>query len=335
MISLLLGCGIAYVVNIPMVFYEKHFIRICKWSSIRRYRRPFCMFLSFLTLILIGAVLWQLIFPQVVSCGHVIYERFPQIMEVVYDWLEERFHIGDYLSENMEGWLNEPIQWQKLITKIPGNAALPKKYSAENGVRTFDAFAGDRVFHVSVSRKRAAGDIFPAIGGTISAKETLDVHPSCADSAQSCISEFYCRTVHGGSHSWDTVYDWYVDLSAALCDYDRLSGGGYSIDPGGGSIYRCRCWSPDDSYGFTAQNGCLSRVSCCAAADRGQFDLSESCWQQHWSAGTLGICRGDRRRSGFWGGGDTVCRTADCSFLSAFKGGGRKTKKIINYAPDT
>lgn len=119
MISLLLGCGIAYVVNIPMVFYEKHFIRICKWSSIRRYRRSFCMFLSFLTLILIGAVLWQLIFPQVVSCGHVIYKRFPQIMEVVYDWLEERFHIGDYLSENMEGWLHGPIQWQKLITKIP------------------------------------------------------------------------------------------------------------------------------------------------------------------------------------------------------------------------
>lgn len=119
MISLLLGCAIAYVVNIPMVFYERYFIRICKWSAIRRYRRPFCMFLSFLTLILIGAVLWQLIFPQVISCGQIIYEQFPQVVDVALDWLKKRFHIEADFTGNMKTWIDEPFRWENLIKKIP------------------------------------------------------------------------------------------------------------------------------------------------------------------------------------------------------------------------
>ena len=46
-LPLLIGCMIAYVVNILMCFYEKGYARICRMAAIAPLQRPLCMTLSY------------------------------------------------------------------------------------------------------------------------------------------------------------------------------------------------------------------------------------------------------------------------------------------------
>lgn len=93
MISLVVGCVIAYIVNILMSFYERHLMVLKRW------KRAFCMSLAFLTLILVGVILWKLIFPQLAACVAIACERFPDALDRLYGWLEGRVHIEKILSK--------------------------------------------------------------------------------------------------------------------------------------------------------------------------------------------------------------------------------------------
>lgn len=93
MISLVVGCVIAYIVNILMSFYERHLMVLKRW------KRAFCMSLAFLTLILVGVILWKLIFPQLAACVAIVCERFPDGLDRLYGWLEGRIHIEKILSK--------------------------------------------------------------------------------------------------------------------------------------------------------------------------------------------------------------------------------------------
>lgn len=119
MIPLLAGCAIAYVVNILMSFYEHCFKKICRNAAIDRHRRVACMFLAFLSIFLVLVVLWQLIVPQLLACFSIVFERFPQVLDVLYHWLEEHFQIERYMSDNIRSWMDQPFRWESLIRKLP------------------------------------------------------------------------------------------------------------------------------------------------------------------------------------------------------------------------
>ena len=71
-LPLLIGCMIAYVVNILMCFYEKGYARICRMAAIAPLQRPLCMTLSYLSLVLVILILWWMIVPQLLSCIRII-----------------------------------------------------------------------------------------------------------------------------------------------------------------------------------------------------------------------------------------------------------------------
>ena len=64
-LPLLIGCMIAYVVNILMCFYEKGMQEYAVWQPLRPLQRPLCMTLSYLSLVLVILILWWMI---VLSC---------------------------------------------------------------------------------------------------------------------------------------------------------------------------------------------------------------------------------------------------------------------------
>lgn len=113
--SLLVGCAIAYVVNILMSFYEKYYIIICKNSAIQKLKRPFCMILAFLTVLLILVVLFQMIFPQLAACVAMLIETLPKTLSNVYLWLEEHFGISQYLSNGLDEYWVENINWVNVV----------------------------------------------------------------------------------------------------------------------------------------------------------------------------------------------------------------------------
>ena len=65
---LIVGGVIAYVVNILMSFYERHYFPKTNKNFVHKSRRIVCLLSSFITLILIVAVVIGLVVPQLISC---------------------------------------------------------------------------------------------------------------------------------------------------------------------------------------------------------------------------------------------------------------------------
>lgn len=116
-VPLFLGCAIAYVVNILMSFYEKYYVIICKKAAIQKMKRPFCMFLAFLSVFLVVVVISQMIFPELAACISMLVENLPDALNTGYDWLEENFHISRYLSDNMDMLKNHSFDWESIVKK--------------------------------------------------------------------------------------------------------------------------------------------------------------------------------------------------------------------------
>lgn len=111
---LLIGCGIAYVVNILMGFCENRIFPKAggAWA---RLRRPVCMALAFVTLVaVIGLVVW-LIVPQLSLCVKVIVAEFPGFAREVLDLVEEY----DLLSQELLTTL-EAIDWKSTLSQVLG-----------------------------------------------------------------------------------------------------------------------------------------------------------------------------------------------------------------------
>ncbi|MGN0308071.1 MAG: AI-2E family transporter [Lachnospiraceae bacterium] len=110
---LITGCIIAYLVNILMRFYEKHYFPKARTALILKSRRPVCMVAAFLTLLIIMILVVNLIVPELVSCVGVIISALPAAIDSLVDLLT-RMHI---LPENIAVTLSE-IDWQSKIGQL-------------------------------------------------------------------------------------------------------------------------------------------------------------------------------------------------------------------------
>ena len=111
---LLIGCVIAYVVNILMRSYEQ---RLFTGNSAvcRMLRRPVCMLLAFVTLVAVVVLIVWLILPQLVSCVQVIVAELPGFFNDMVDLIDE----FDLMSEDVIAYL-EGIDWKEIFTQMIG-----------------------------------------------------------------------------------------------------------------------------------------------------------------------------------------------------------------------
>lgn len=139
-IPLVVGLAIAYVVNILMNFYERKYIIICRWSAIRRWRRQSCLFLSFLTLILMVDVLWQMIFPALAACIRTFWESLPWTLDKLTQWLQGNMSWCCTFLEK-QGFMKDGIvDWKGLIQIISAAAFHGYNDSMESIVAVFSTF---------------------------------------------------------------------------------------------------------------------------------------------------------------------------------------------------
>ena len=121
------GFSIAYVINILMSFYEKHYFT--KWKServVQKTRRPVCLIGAICTLVLAVVLVVVLIVPELAGCVRLLVAEIPPIMEKL---LEIDFVNKIIPKEAMSMLLS--INWQEHISGIAdvltngiGNAAL-------------------------------------------------------------------------------------------------------------------------------------------------------------------------------------------------------------------
>ena len=115
---LFLGAGIAYVVNILMRFYEKHFFRKSRRTLVARMRRAVCMVAAYLTIILIISAIVVLVVPELVRAIQLLLNETPALIDQLYETLMRYPAIAQYLP-NAGTELGEiGADWQQTLTRI-------------------------------------------------------------------------------------------------------------------------------------------------------------------------------------------------------------------------
>lgn len=88
LIPLITGCIIAYIFNIIMNFYEKHYFPKKRSRLVRRSRRPVCVGLAFASAGLIIILVTNIVYPELVKAVKLIYDEIPPFFAEVQKFAE-------------------------------------------------------------------------------------------------------------------------------------------------------------------------------------------------------------------------------------------------------
>lgn len=108
---LLTGLAMAYIINIPMSFYERRFFVRSKSGRVRALRRPVCMLLAYLSVAAVAAVVLRIVVPEVGMCVSLLLAEVPPLLEEASELLSGT----DLLSENVAQAL-DTIDWEGLFS---------------------------------------------------------------------------------------------------------------------------------------------------------------------------------------------------------------------------
>ncbi len=112
---LFIGCIIAYILNLPMKFYEKNFFPNSKRKWVNKLRRPICMTASVITLLAVIALVVGLIVPQLISCVALIISEISLAIDMLVPYINE---LG-ILPENFVSYITD-IDWASKLNQIIG-----------------------------------------------------------------------------------------------------------------------------------------------------------------------------------------------------------------------
>lgn len=115
--SLVVGCVIAYVLNILMSFYEKHYFPKIQSKAIEKSRRVICLLASILTLAAVLALVIGLVLPELASCVKLLAAEVPVAIDAVVEWLEDTGVLTTLMTEESVKSLTS-INWQEKITEL-------------------------------------------------------------------------------------------------------------------------------------------------------------------------------------------------------------------------
>lgn len=112
---LLIGCVAAYIINILMSFYEKHYFPKVKNAGLMKSRRPVCMLAAFVTLIVIVVLIINLVVPELISCVELLISQIPGVVNSFVDWMEKRNIIPENILVSLDN-----VDWKSKMEQIIG-----------------------------------------------------------------------------------------------------------------------------------------------------------------------------------------------------------------------
>lgn len=112
---ILVGCAIAFILNIPMRFFERHFFPDSKKPWMGPVRRGVCLLLAFLCVGVILTALVLLVIPELLDCAELIAATVPGTLQSISGALAN----SGLTSPELAQWLNG-LNWQDLIERVGG-----------------------------------------------------------------------------------------------------------------------------------------------------------------------------------------------------------------------
>lgn len=110
---LVAGCVIAYLVNLLMNFYERHYFPRSKTRFVLKSRRVICMILAFITLVGIISLILVLIVPQLIDCISLFVEALPDALE----YFTTKLSTLEHMPKNVLEVLNT-VDWESKIDQL-------------------------------------------------------------------------------------------------------------------------------------------------------------------------------------------------------------------------
>lgn len=87
---LLIGCVIAYIMNIIMSFYERHYFPKSTKKFWIKSRRPVCMLAAFISLVVAIVLLINLVVPELMASVQLLLNQVPGVIQSLLGWLESK-----------------------------------------------------------------------------------------------------------------------------------------------------------------------------------------------------------------------------------------------------
>ncbi len=110
---LAIGAAIAYVVNIIMMAYERHYFPMTKKKFLKATRRPLCMIAAFLTVVAIVVIVVSLILPEFTSCIQLLLDQIPGALNKLVTFLEGIGVVPEKILDELTA-----LDWQTKIGDI-------------------------------------------------------------------------------------------------------------------------------------------------------------------------------------------------------------------------
>ena len=110
---LLIGCVIAYIINILMSFYERHYFPKSAKKFWIKSRRPVCMLASFISLAVVVVLLINIVVPELLAAVQLLLAQVPGVVNTVLDWLKSKDIVPADLLEPLAN-----IDWRSRLEQI-------------------------------------------------------------------------------------------------------------------------------------------------------------------------------------------------------------------------
>lgn len=118
---LIIGCGMAYVINILMSFYERWYDKLFQIEIALKIKRIVCLILAFLSLFGIVALIVNLVLPELINCLASFIRLIPGALQTVVDIIGEE-RILEMFPELKNGFdfSNISTQVEQVIRTVIG-----------------------------------------------------------------------------------------------------------------------------------------------------------------------------------------------------------------------
>ncbi|WP_418750899.1 AI-2E family transporter [Frisingicoccus sp.] len=112
---LILGCLVAYVLNIIMKVLENHWFPDTNSRVALRARRGVCVFLSIFLVFGVIFLIIRIVLPELVQAFSVMADEIPVYFEKIQDWIVDNGDLFPSLAERIGAM---EINWQEMFNKI-------------------------------------------------------------------------------------------------------------------------------------------------------------------------------------------------------------------------
>ena len=119
---LILGGAIAYVFNIVLAWFERHFFPKTKEGIIGYIRRPLCLLFSFIVVIAIIILVLKIVIPEIIAALALITSKVPPLFNQATDYLLLKLQEYPDIQVEAQNLLDQfditSINWESIINKV-------------------------------------------------------------------------------------------------------------------------------------------------------------------------------------------------------------------------